>query len=99
MHDMSLVMEKTDAFVASAAQAVYEEEEVDETGVEPRDIDLVMKNVGVSRPKAVKTLKIHTGDIVGFEMFSSGLVPLLNPLQVPLHNQKSYTMCSCDMHM
>ncbi|PWA55866.1 hypothetical protein CTI12_AA385780 [Artemisia annua] len=56
MHDMSSVMEKIDAFVASAAQAVYEEEEVDETGVEPRDIHLVMTNIGVSRPKAVKAL-------------------------------------------
>ncbi|GKE20897.1 nascent polypeptide-associated complex subunit alpha-like protein 2 [Tanacetum coccineum] len=64
MPDMSSVMAKADASAASSAQAVEEEEEVDETGVEPRDIDLVMTQAGVSRPKAVKALKTHNGDIV-----------------------------------
>ncbi|PWA97124.1 nascent polypeptide-associated complex subunit alpha-like protein 2 [Artemisia annua] len=64
MPDMSSVMAKPDASAASASQAVEEEEEVDETGVEPRDIDLVMTQAGVSRPKAVKALKTHNGDIV-----------------------------------
>ncbi|KAL6997920.1 hypothetical protein U1Q18_008044 [Sarracenia purpurea var. burkii] len=41
-----------------------EEEEIDETGVEPRDIDLVMTQAGVSRSNAVKALKTHSGDIV-----------------------------------
>ena len=39
-------------------------EEVDETGVEPKDIDLVMTQAGVSRAKAVKALKAADGDIV-----------------------------------
>ncbi|KAJ9546192.1 hypothetical protein OSB04_025899 [Centaurea solstitialis] len=66
MPDMGSVMGKSDisAAAAAAAQADEEEEEVDETGVEPRDIDLVMTQAGVSRPKAVKALKTHNGDIV-----------------------------------
>ncbi|KAD4584233.1 hypothetical protein E3N88_21834 [Mikania micrantha] len=66
MPDMGAVMSKPDisAAAAAAAQADEEEEEVDEAGVEPRDIDLVMTQAGVSRSKAVKALKTHDGDIV-----------------------------------
>ncbi|GKE69527.1 nascent polypeptide-associated complex subunit alpha-like protein 2 [Tanacetum coccineum] len=63
MPDMRSMMGKP-KISASAAQANEEKEEVDETGVEPRDIDLVMTQAGVSRPKAVKALKTHNGDIV-----------------------------------
>lgn len=41
-----------------------DDEVVDETGVEPKDIELVMTQAGVSRPKAVKALKATDGDIV-----------------------------------
>ena len=37
---------------------------VDESGVEPKDIDLVMTQANVSRAKAVKALKNADGDIV-----------------------------------
>ncbi|XP_057441328.1 nascent polypeptide-associated complex subunit alpha-like protein 2 [Lotus japonicus] len=67
MPDMASVMAKQDqgAAAADGAQPEEEEEEVDETGVEPHDIDLVMTQAGVSRSKAVKALKTHNGDIVG----------------------------------
>ncbi|KAM2031190.1 hypothetical protein FF2_041728 [Malus domestica] len=65
MPDMSSVMGKPEISGAAAGpQADEEEEEVDETGVEPKDIDLVMTQAGVSRSKAVKALKTHSGDIV-----------------------------------
>eukprot|EP00891_Asterochloris_glomerata_P002301 jgi/Astpho2/2301/Aster-03267 len=41
-----------------------DEGEVDESGVEPKDIELVMTQAGVSRAKAVKALKSADGDIV-----------------------------------
>ncbi|KAK7290741.1 hypothetical protein RIF29_05375 [Crotalaria pallida] len=41
-----------------------EDGDVDETGVDPKDIELVMTQAGVSRPKAVKALKAANGDIV-----------------------------------
>ncbi|KIZ01782.1 hypothetical protein MNEG_6181 [Monoraphidium neglectum] len=52
--------------------AVVEEEEEeegagedgDETGVEPKDIELVMTQANVSRGRAVKALKASGGDIV-----------------------------------
>lgn len=53
--------------VKAAAAAEPEEddgEEVDETGVEAKDIDLVMQQANVSRKKAVKALKNSEGDIV-----------------------------------
>ena len=41
-----------------------EEEEVDETGVEEKDVDLVMTQANVSRAKAVKALRNNQNDIV-----------------------------------
>lgn len=41
-----------------------EEGDVDESGVEPKDIELVMTQASVSRAKAVKALKKAEGDIV-----------------------------------
>ncbi|XP_022912143.1 nascent polypeptide-associated complex subunit alpha [Onthophagus taurus] len=40
------------------------DEEVDDTGVEDKDIELVMTQANVSRPKAVKALKNNQNDIV-----------------------------------
>ncbi|KAG6605815.1 Nascent polypeptide-associated complex subunit alpha-like protein 2 [Cucurbita argyrosperma subsp. argyrosperma] len=67
MPDMGQVMGgKSEISGSSAAGALVEEEEeeIDESGVEDRDIDLVMTQAGVSRTKAVKALKTHDGDIV-----------------------------------
>lgn len=52
---------------AAAPAAVVEEDEpgeVDETGVEAKDVELVMTQASVSRAKAVKALKEADGDIV-----------------------------------
>ncbi|XP_031491360.1 nascent polypeptide-associated complex subunit alpha-like protein 1 [Nymphaea colorata] len=57
--DLSHVISKPET--SSAAQ---DDEDVDETGVEPKDIELVMTQAGVSRAKAVKALKAADGDIV-----------------------------------
>jgi nascent polypeptide-associated complex subunit alpha len=48
----------------AAAEPEEEEGEVDESGVEPKDIELVMTQAGVSRSKAVRALKAADGDIV-----------------------------------
>ncbi|TRY84739.1 hypothetical protein DNTS_027430 [Danionella cerebrum] len=45
-------------------QEESEEEEVDETGVEVKDIELVMSQANVSRGKAVRALKNNNNDIV-----------------------------------
>jgi nascent polypeptide-associated complex subunit alpha len=51
---------------APAATASSEEAdgEVNESGVEAKDIDLVMQQAGVSRAKAVQALKKNNNDIV-----------------------------------
>lgn len=52
---------------ASKAEAAVEEsddEEVDATGIEEKDIELVCTQAGVHRNKAVKALKKHESDIV-----------------------------------
>ncbi|RDW83842.1 nascent polypeptide-associated complex subunit alpha [Aspergillus mulundensis] len=53
---------------APEAEAKEEEEddgeEVDETGLEPKDIDLVMAQANVPRKKAVKALRENDNDIV-----------------------------------
>lgn len=46
------------------AEESEDEEEVDETGVEAKDIELVMSQANVSRVKAVKALKNNSNDIV-----------------------------------
>eukprot|EP00937_MAST-01D_sp_MAST-1D-sp2_P002961 g2961.t1 len=55
-----------DAVPAAATPAADadDDEEVDESGVEPKDIELVMSQAAVSRAKAVKALKSNDGDIV-----------------------------------
>uniref|UniRef100_A0A1J3CI02 Nascent polypeptide-associated complex subunit alpha-like protein 3 n=1 Tax=Noccaea caerulescens TaxID=107243 RepID=A0A1J3CI02_NOCCA len=55
---------ETSSGAAAAAAAAQDDEEVDEEGVEPKDIELVMTQAGVSRPRAVKALKDASGDIV-----------------------------------
>ncbi|CAN7035359.1 hypothetical protein Bca4012_046277 [Brassica carinata] len=49
---------------AGAAAGDQDDEEVDEEGVEPKDIELVMTQAGVSKPRAVNALKAADGDIV-----------------------------------
>ncbi|KAK9880696.1 hypothetical protein WA026_011933 [Henosepilachna vigintioctopunctata] len=41
-----------------------EDEEVDETGVEDKDVDLVMSQASVSRARSIKALKNNQNDIV-----------------------------------
>ncbi|KAK9478384.1 NAC domain-containing protein [Lipomyces japonicus] len=50
---------------AAAAESEDDNEEVDETGIEPKDIELVVSQAGVSRAKAVKALRANNLDIVG----------------------------------
>uniref|UniRef100_A0A8C5Y4T1 Nascent polypeptide-associated complex subunit alpha-like UBA domain-containing protein n=1 Tax=Microcebus murinus TaxID=30608 RepID=A0A8C5Y4T1_MICMU len=45
-------------------QEESEEEEADETGVEVKDIELVMSQANVSRAKALGALKYNSNDIV-----------------------------------
>ncbi|XP_057770460.1 nascent polypeptide-associated complex subunit alpha-like protein [Salvia miltiorrhiza] len=49
---------------AEPTTVIQDDEDVDETGVEPKDIELVMTQAGVSRARAVKALKEANGDIV-----------------------------------
>jgi len=49
---------------APIAEESEDEAEIDETGVEAKDIELVMSQANVSRGKAVKALKNNNNDIV-----------------------------------
>uniref|UniRef100_A0A7S4ASC5 NAC-A/B domain-containing protein n=1 Tax=Pseudo-nitzschia australis TaxID=44445 RepID=A0A7S4ASC5_9STRA len=53
-----------EAAAASDDAAGAEEEVVDETGLESKDIELVMSQAGCNRAKAVKALKDNDGDLV-----------------------------------
>merc|ERR1719323_2873333 len=48
----------------AAKEAAPKIEEVDESGIEPKDIELVMSQVQCSRAKAVAALKANNNDIV-----------------------------------
>ena len=56
----------------SSVVEAEDEGDVDETGVEPKDIELVMTQAGVSRAKAVRALKATDGDIVSAIMDLTG---------------------------
>ena len=58
------------AFYPTAPAEDDDDEEVDATGVEPKDIELVMTQANVSRSKAIKALKGADGDIVSAIMVS-----------------------------
>jgi len=51
--------------------APEDEGPIDETGVEPKDIELVMQQVGCSRAKAVRVLKESGGDLINAIMAAS----------------------------
>lgn len=50
--------------------------QVDETGVEAKDIELVISQANVTRGKAVKALKNNNNDIVNAIMVSSNICVL-----------------------
>mmetsp|Transcript_60829 Transcript_60829/g.144959 ORF Transcript_60829/g.144959 Transcript_60829/m.144959 type:complete len:191 (-) Transcript_60829:173-745(-) len=49
---------------AKIEEADDDDEAVDDSGIEPKDIELVMSQVSCSRSKAIKALKAHNNDIV-----------------------------------
>ncbi|KAL9247940.1 hypothetical protein vseg_021314 [Gypsophila vaccaria] len=57
--DLSNVISKPET-----SAVANDDEDEDDTGVEPKDIELVMTQAGVSKGKAVKALKASNGDIV-----------------------------------
>ncbi|KAH0627705.1 hypothetical protein JD844_003828 [Phrynosoma platyrhinos] len=59
------VITKPDVFKSPASDIyiVFGEAKVDETGLEVRDIELVMAQANVSRPKAVRALRHNNNDI------------------------------------
>ncbi|KAG9014962.1 GAL4 enhancer protein [Tulasnella sp. JGI-2019a] len=54
-----------------ALEEPAEEEPVDETGLDGKDIELVMSQTGCSRAKAVRVLKESDGDVVNAVMAAS----------------------------
>lgn len=52
-------------------EAVEEDGNVDETGVDPKDIELVIQQVGCSRAKAVRVLKESGGDLINASAYVS----------------------------
>ncbi|WP_411027167.1 nascent polypeptide-associated complex subunit alpha, partial [Salmonella sp. s54925] len=59
-----LISESSEAKEIAVEQEESEDEDVDETGVESKDIELVMQQANVSRSKAITALKKNDNDIV-----------------------------------
>ncbi|KAH8582194.1 nascent polypeptide associated complex alpha chain with an NAC domain [Cryptosporidium sp. chipmunk genotype I] len=55
---------KNNPAASSSKDDVADEEDVDETGVDSANIDLVINQTGCSRAKAVKALKSNNNDVV-----------------------------------
>lgn len=75
----------------AAAKPSEPEEPVDETGVSPTDIELVVSQTKASRAAAVRALKNHNGDIVNAIMVCPLSIYLFTPLP-PFSS--SYPFCS-----
>ena len=77
-------------------EAVEEDGNVDETGVDPKDIELVIQQVGCSRAKAVRVLKESGGDLIN----ASEYLPLLQRgtrslTGAPSHGCERVTLLCC----
>ncbi|MEU4878641.1 ubiquitin-like domain-containing protein [Streptomyces sp. NPDC021608] len=48
------------------------EDTIDETGIDPKDIEMVMNQTGASRAKAVRALQESDGDLINAIMAASG---------------------------
>jgi hypothetical protein len=57
--------------------------QVDETGLESKDIELVMEQANVKRWQAVNALKKHSNDIVNAIMVSEKELHTINPSWTP----------------
>lgn len=55
-------------------EAVEEDGNVDETGVDPKDIELVIQQVGCTRAKAVRVLKESGGDLINASAYKCFLL-------------------------
>jgi len=62
--DAAQLLETPGAAASKAAEVEDDDEPVDETGLEPRDIELVISQAGVSRAKAARALRKNDGDLV-----------------------------------
>jgi nascent polypeptide-associated complex subunit alpha len=62
--DMSKYAPVASATRAATSAAAADDGDLDETGLEAKDIDLVTSQAGVTRAAAVKALKNNDGDIV-----------------------------------
>ncbi len=67
-------------------EAAEDEGPVDETGVDAKDIELVVQQVGCSRAKAVKALKDNGGDLINASTLSTYSVYLLKLIVVLFHS-------------
>jgi nascent polypeptide-associated complex subunit alpha len=69
---------------------------IDETGVDPKDIELVMKQVSCSRAKAVRVLKESGGDLINasaYMLFRVCDTPLIDLFPHQLWQRASDFVC------
>jgi len=71
-----------------------DEGEVDETGVDPKDIDLVVQQVGCSRGKAVRALKESGGDLINASKFSMYSLQLFSSVRSRISHLQSWLPAS-----
>lgn len=64
MHASVLIADSFKGLSSVTMTKLFDVQQVDDSGVEPKDIELVMTQAEVSRSKAVKALKTAGGDIV-----------------------------------
>lgn len=60
----SITADLEKASITPKIEEEEEEGEVDESGLDPKDIDIIIEQTKVSRAKAVKALRKHDGDMV-----------------------------------
>ncbi|KAK7807381.1 hypothetical protein U0070_026815, partial [Myodes glareolus] len=79
-------LEASEKFKTPIGREESEEDEVDETGVEVKDIELVMSQANVSRAKAVRALRNNSNDTVNviMELTMKTLSEIMENLNIKL---------------
>lgn len=75
-------------------EAVEEDGNVDETGVDPKDIELVIQQVGCSRAKAVRVLKESGGDLINASAYTA-VCSMMRMLKVVYSHGRERVILSC----
>ena len=80
-------------------EAPEEDGPVDETGVDPKDIELVMTQVNCTRAKAVRALKESGGDLINASTLPDSFIPICSLMVLKSYGCERVILRSVDVRV